>query len=183
MKRLLPSTLAAALIALAPLALAQTPPPQPQPEEQQFHAFAVVTASGKAAREGTKERIEATLSGPFFIETDEGPIHSGKISCTSASVADTASARTEAKGSCIVTAEDGATSTGQFDCAGYSLIGCRGSFKIVSGTARFADVVGEATIVWRPTSTELKAQIASGTIKDATGLLMFRDFKVVHGKK
>lgn len=170
------------LLAL-PFAFSLASAQQPQPEEQHFHAFSVVTASGKVTRGSGKDTLEASMAGPFFVETDEGPIHSGKIACTGTAEIDAASARTKARGACLFTAEDGATSSGQFECEGYSLIGCRGSYKVTGGSGRLSDLTGQAVLVWRPTSSELKAQMANGIIRDTTGLLMFRDFRLIHGKK
>jgi hypothetical protein len=150
-----------------------------QDEIQTFNAFAVSQASGKVVIEGgNKASIEATLAGPFFVETDEGPVHSGKIACTGTTQIELESRKQNAKGSCTLTAEDGATSTGQWECTGYVLVGCRGIYTTTAGTGRLAGMAGEATMIWRPTPHELRAQIAAGAVQNVTGLLIFRDFKI-----
>ena len=53
-----------------------------QDEPQAFNAFAVVSANGTIVRAAEKQvMVVATLAGPFFIESDEGPIHAGRVTC------------------------------------------------------------------------------------------------------
>jgi len=81
-------------------------------------------------------------------------------------------------GACTFTAADGATAWGEWDCKGYELLGCRGTFKLAGGTARLEGASGEGTMIWRPSAVELKKQLDGATLDNATGILLWRDFKL-----
>lgn len=163
--------LLAALVAAAPAAA--------QDEPQTFNAFAVVLANGSIVRAAEKQVVlVGTLAGPFFVETDEGPIHSGRVACAASVKVDQASHRLTGSGACTFTATDGATAWGEWDCQGYELLGCRGAFKLTGGTARLDGATGEGTMIWRPSAAEFKKQLDGTVLENATGLLSWRDFKL-----
>ncbi len=146
---------------------------------QTFNAFAVVMANGHIVRAGEKQLfVAATLEGPLFIETDEGPQPAGRVGCAVSSKIDQSSRTTSASGACTFTAHDGATAWGELDCAGYELVGCRGTFKLTGGTSRFEGAIGESTLLWRPTAHELKKQLDGMTMDNVTGIVQWRDFKL-----
>lgn len=165
------AALLATLVAAAP-AVAQD-------ELQGFNAFAVVAANGSIVRAAEKQvMLVGTLAGPFFVETDEGPIHAGRVACAASVKIDQASRRQAGSGACTFTATDGATAWGEWDCQGYELLGCRGAFKLTGGTARLEGATGEGTMIWRPSAAELKKQLDGTVLENATGLLSWRDFKL-----
>ena len=122
--------------------------------------------------------VAGTLAGPFFIETDEGPVPSGRVTCAASVRIDQATARQTGNGACTFTAQDGATAWGEWECAGYELVGCRGMFKLNGGTARLAGATGEGTMIWRPAAHELKKQLDGSALDNATGILLWREFKI-----
>lgn len=161
------------------LVLAAATPAFAQDEVQTFNAFAVVAANGTIVRAGEKQLVvAATLAGPMFIETDEGPQQAGRVGCALSSKIDQASRKTSASGACTFTANDGATAWGELECAGYELVGCRGTFKLTGGTGRLAGASGESTLIWRPTAHELKKQLDGTTLDNATGIVLWREFKL-----
>ncbi len=156
-----------------------TAPAFAQDEVQNFNAFAVVAANGTIVRAAEKQlMVVGTLSGPFFVETDEGPIPSGRVTCAASVRIDRATFRQTGTGACTFAAQDGATAWGEWECAGYELVGCRGTFKLNGGTARLAGATGEGTMIWRPSMHELRKQLDGATLDDATGILLWRDFKL-----
>jgi hypothetical protein len=164
---------------LGALCAAAAGPAFAQDNVQTFNAFAVVTANGTIVRAGEKQLyVSATMTGPMFIETDEGPQQAGSVGCALSSKIDQASRKTSASGACTFTAGDGATAWGEWDCAGYELVGCRGSFKLTGGTGRFAGASGESTLLWRPTAHELQKQLDGSMLDNATGIVLWRDFKL-----
>ena len=165
--------LAGALVLLA------AAPAVAQDDIQNFNAFAVVLANGTIVRAGEKQLVvAATLAGPLFVETDEGPQQAGRVGCALSSKIDQASRKTSATGACTFTANDGATAWGEWDCAGYELVGCRGTFKLTGGTGRFEGASGESTLLWRPTAHELKKQLDGMVLDNATGIVLWREFKL-----
>lgn len=172
------STRAAALTLTLALA-ALTGPALAQDEPQPFSAFAVVAANGTIVRAAEKQlMVVGTLAGPFFVDTDEGPIHSGRVSCAASMKVDQATRKQAGSGACTFTAVDGATAWGEWSCEGYELLGCRGTFKLAGGTARFAGASGDGTMTWRPSAHELRKQLDGSVLDNATGILLWRDFKL-----
>ena len=95
---------------------------------------------------------------------------------------DQESLRLTASGACSFTAHDGAKAWGEWECAGYQLVGCRGTFTLAGGTARLAGAIGESTLIWRPTAHEFTRQLDGTTLDNATGVLLWRDFKLTAKK-
>lgn len=169
----------ATVSALAMLFAAASFPASAQDEPQQFNAFAVVQANGPIIKTGEKQSlIVASLSGAFFVETDEGPVPSGSIACGGTVRVDLDTSHQVGSGGCSFTAFDGATSWGEWQCEGYNLVGCRGLFKLNGGTGRLAGLTGEATMIWRPSGHEMQKQLDGSVLANATGILIWRDFKM-----
>ena len=172
MKRTIRSGLLAALVAVAAPAAAQDEP-------QTFNAFAVVAANGSIVRAAEKQlMLVGTLTGPLFVETDEGPIHGGRVACAASLRIDQATRRVAGTGACTVTVTDGATAWGDWECQGYELLGCRGTFKLSGGTARLEGATGEGTMIWRPSAAEFKKQLDGTVLENTTGLLSWRDVRL-----
>ncbi|MEI7873592.1 MAG: hypothetical protein WCK95_15795 [Alphaproteobacteria bacterium] len=158
-------------------------PAMAQDEAQTFNAFATVVGNGTVVRAAEKQSmVVGTLVGPFFIETDEGPQQAGLVTCAVSARADQATLRLTASSACSFTANDGATAWGEWECAGYQLVGCRGTFKLTGGTQRLAGATGESTLIWRPTAHEFKAQLDGTSMDKVTGILLWRDFKLTQKK-
>lgn len=150
-----------------------------QDEAQTFNAFAVVVANGSIVRAAEKQfMLVGNIAGPFFIETDEGPVQAGRVACATSARIDQATRTHSATGACTFAAEDGATAWGEWQCTGYELVGCRGTFKLTGGTGRLTGASGEGALIWRPTAHELKKQLDGNTLDNATGILMWREFKL-----
>lgn len=163
----------------AVIACALAAPASAQDEIQTFNAFAVATANGTIVKAGDKQLVVVgTLAGPFFVETDEGPQHVGRVNCALSARVDQETRRQTAAGACTVTAHDGAAAWGDWECAGYELVGCRGTFKLAGGGGRLAGVTGEGILVWRPTAHEFRRQLDGSVIDNASGILLWRDFKL-----
>jgi len=154
-----------------------------QDEPQVFNAFAIAMANGTVIKSGDKQAtVIGTLKGPMFVETDEGPADAGSMLCGATVHLDQASAKQTGTGVCTFTAQDGATAWGEWECTGYALVGCRGLLKLTGGTGRMAGVTGEGSMVWRPSSHELKKQLDGTTLQNTAGIVIWRDFKLVKGK-
>jgi hypothetical protein len=150
-----------------------------QDEATSFNAFAVVKADGSILKSAEKQAtIVVALTGAFFVETDEGPVGAGRVSCSGMIRVDLATTHQSGSGACTSTAEDGATTFGEWECAGFSLIGCRGVYKLTGGTARMAGYTGQATLIWRPSSHDFQKQLDGTVLQNTTGILIWRDFKI-----
>lgn len=166
------AAVALSLLLAASAAVAQEPP-------QSFNAFAVVKADGSALRSAEKQvTIVAAMSGTLYIETDEGPVAGGQIACSGMVRVDLDTTHQEGAGACTSTAEDGAKTYGEWVCAGFNMLGCRGTYKLTGGTDRFAGITGQATLIWRPNAHELQKQLDGTVLQNTTGILIWRDFKI-----
>lgn len=168
---------------IALLAVLAAAPSFAQDEAQVFNAFATIEANGVIVRAAEKQfMIVGTLGGRFYVETAEGPIDSGTVSCAAAARLDEATAKTSGQGACTFTAHDGATAWGEWQCEGYQLVGCRGAFKLAGGTARFEGVSGESKLVWRPSAHTFKDRRDGAVLDKAAGILLWRDFTLAQKK-
>jgi len=175
-KNMLRGAVAAVVLALG---LSGATAASAQDETQSFNAFALAVANGTIVRAAEKTLVVAgTLAGPFFIETDEGPVPSGRVTCAASVRIDQSTLRQTGAGACTFAAQDGATAWGEWECAGYELVGCRGVFKLNGGTARLAGVTGEGTLIWRPSAHDLRKQLDGTTLDNVTGVILWRDFKI-----
>lgn len=168
-----------ALILLALVSPVLATAVQAQDEPQVFNAFAIAVANGTIVKAAEKElMVVGTIVGPLFVETDEGPVDSGKVVCAASVRVHQETYKTSGSGACTFTAQDGATSWGDWTCAGYQLVGCRGTLKLNGGTGRLAGVAGEGTMIWRPSAHDLQKQLDGTTVQNTTGIVLWRDFKI-----
>ena len=150
-----------------------------QDEPQSFNAFAVVQGKGSVARSGEmRGTMAATFEGAFFVDVGEGPVHAGRVLCPASAHIELDTTKQSASGACTFNALDGAVAWGEWECTGFNMVGCHGTFKLTGGTGRFAGATGEASLIWRPTSAELKKQLEGAVLNDLSGILIWRDFKV-----
>ena len=157
--------------------LGTTGPALAQSESQIFNAFAIATAKGVVVRSGEKQAMLAgTVMGPMFVETDEGPVEAGSVSCAASLKIDDNTKRQSCSGACTFTAPDGATAWGQWECEGYELVGCRGKLSITGGTARLQGVSGEGAMIWRPRTHELNKTFDGTTEITTSGIILWREF-------
>lgn len=171
------------ITAVALLLAALASPALAQDEPQVFNAFAVVVANGTIMRTGEKQAaLVGTLAGPMFVETGEGPVDAGKVSCQAAAKVDQTTAKTTGSGNCTFTASDGATAWGEWQCEGYRLVGCKGVLKLTGGTGRLAGASGEGAMIWRPSDSEFVKQLDGTVLQNSTGIVIWRDFKLAQKK-
>ncbi len=88
--------------------------------------------------------VAGTLDGPLFVETDEGPQQAGRRRLRRVFEDRPDQPHDQRHGCLHLHGDDGATAWGEWDCAGYELVGCRGTFKLTGGTGRFEGASGRA---------------------------------------
>lgn len=172
------------IAALALLLLVATAAPRPSlaqapSEDQVFNAFAVAAVQGTLMRAGEQKAVlVGTLAGLVFVETDEGPVEAGKVSCAASMRLDRQSRQQTGSGACTFTSSDGASAWGNWECTGYELVGCHGKLTLDGGTGRLQGAAGGGAMIWRPSAHSLDTQ-ADGTVQiGSTGMLIWRDFRL-----
>jgi len=169
---------------LATLALLSAGPAfaQDAAERVTLDAFSVWEATGTTQQVGPKTTMFAgEMSGAYFIDTGEGPIPAGVISCVGALEADAATGAQAGAARCRLVAADGAVAFGRFTCAGWRLIGCVGPFMLEGGEGRLAGVSGEGPIVIRRYETELVATASGAVAEHAFGVASWKALTIGGG--
>jgi len=156
--------------ALQPVWAAANPP-----DRETINAFTVWTATGSITETTTDHaKFEGTLGGHFYVETDQGPVHAGIVSCPVTLDINVTDKSQQGAGKCSITADDGAQIFGQLKCTGYFLIGCSGDFKFTGGTGRFEGIAGSGPVIVR-SNTRVLIESVKGTVDaKAEGIMFWR---------
>jgi hypothetical protein len=105
-------------------------------EDATVKAFAAWQGSGQLFATGTKElTFVGALSGTVYVETEKGPLESGRLACPAMVRIDMEDGSQNGTGRCTITAKDGAQIFGDVSCTGIRLVGCDGQFTLTGGTA------------------------------------------------
>ena len=90
----------------------------------------------------------AVYSGVMFVDDGKGPLHEASIVCPGTVNGNMKTMTKTGEGRCIITDGDGDRVYASFTCKG-DPEGCRGPFKLVSGTGKFAGITGEGEMISR----------------------------------
>ena len=140
-----------------------------------INAFTVWTATGSIQGTATDHaKFEGTLGGHLYVDTDQGPVHAGIISCPMTLDINVADKSQRGAGKCSITSDDGAQIFGQLNCVGFFLIGCAGDFKFTGGTGRFEGIAGSGPVMVR-SNTRIFIENVNGTVDaKAEGIMFWR---------
>ena len=148
-------------------------------ETATFNAFSVWQGSARIVQTGaTRGTVVGIVRGPIYVETDEGPTRTGSIVCPVTLEVDLDSSRQEGHGRCTITANDGALAFGSFQCSGFHMIGCRGDFKLESGTDRLQGVTGGGPVIFKSDRWKLAANSDTEVSQAATGIVYWSGFSM-----
>ena len=138
-------------------------------EEQTVDAFATWEGQGVIYETGENMgTFVGSITGPFFIDTEKGPIEAGRIVCPAMLHIDLLSAKQAGTGKCTVTAHDGARVFADWSCRGVHFVGCDGKLTLDGGTGRLAGISGSGELRVRSTVRGVAASASS------TGLILVR---------
>jgi hypothetical protein len=145
------------------------------PGETIINAFTAWTATGSIQETTTDHaKFEGSLGGHLYVDTDQGPVHAGFITCPVVLEINVADKSQQGAGKCTITADDGAQIFAQLECAGFFLIGCGGDFKFTGGTGRFEGVTGSGPVMVR-SNTRIFIENVKGTVDaKAEGIMFWR---------
>ncbi len=146
-------------------------------EKQTINAFSVWSGQGTVYTTGVDSAtFVGALTGPLFVETDEGPAESGWIDCLGTIEIDLTSAKQAGNGKCTVTAHDGARAFADWSCSGVHLVGCKGVMAFTEGTERFEGITGGGSMVVRSSLGKVVAAMTSGELQEeANGIAIWRE--------
>src|SRR5215469_4344959 len=115
-------------------------------EEQTIKAFSAFEAEGQVMTTGPNEATYVgLLSGPLYIENDQGPMNAGALVCPLVLHINLRTKTEQGSGQCAITGPAGNQAYISLTCAGVPLVGCNGASTITGGTGRFANATGGET--------------------------------------
>jgi len=142
-------------------------------EDATIKAFAAWQGSGQLFATGPKElTFVGALSGTIYVETEKGPLESGKLVCPAMVRINAEDGSQVGTGRCTITAKDGAQVFGDVSCTGIRLIGCDGQFTLTGGTQRFEGISGGGPVTLRSEFGEVAA-ISDASVRQESGGIIF----------
>lgn len=142
--------------------------------DQTIRAFSVWHADSKlGAGEAGTQVFDGTVNGPFYVDTEKGPVNSGAISCKARLTIKDADKTQQGRADCVITAKDGATVQGRINCHGVFQVGCSGRIELTDGTGRFQGIQGGGAVVIRSDFADLQSQGTANPASLQSGLMYF----------
>ncbi|HVJ44003.1 MAG TPA: hypothetical protein VM639_21045 [Dongiaceae bacterium] len=142
--------------------------------DQTIRAFSVWHADSQlAAGEAGTHGFTGTVSGPFYVDTEKGPVNSGAISCKAKLMIKDADKTQQGEADCIITVKDGATVQGKISCHGVFQVGCSGKIELIDGTGRLRGIEGGGSVVIRSDFADLQSQGIANPASLQSGLMYF----------
>jgi hypothetical protein len=145
-------------------------------EEATIAAFASWQGEGKTIKTGNEQAtFVGALVGRIYAETEKGPLASGVLACPAMVEIGLKDNAQRGRGSCTITAKDGAQIYAELTCAGYYLLGCNGELKLTGGTERFAGITGGGKVIIRSDERRITANQDSTLAEKGSGILYMRE--------
>lgn len=142
-------------------------------EDATIKAFAAWQGSGQLFATGAQElTFVGALSGTIYVETEKGPLDSGRLVCPAMVRINLEDGSQNGTGRCTITAKDGAQVFGDVSCTGIRLVGCDGQFTLAGGTKRFEGISGGGPVTLRSEFGEI-AGISDSSVRQDSGGIMF----------
>jgi hypothetical protein len=159
---------AVALLALAALPSAQAG------QEETLRAFSAWQSQGQMLRTGPNQAMFTGLvSGRFYVDTDNGPVDAGDLTCPVTIFAKLDDNSQRALGQCVLTDLKDNRLYLDLTCAGTALAGCEGESTVTGGTGQFEHATGGGHFVVRSSAHTFVIK-GDGTLKDSgTGVIFW----------
>lgn len=142
--------------------------------DQTLRAFSVWHTDAKlAAGDAGTHVFEGDVTGPFYVDTEKGPVNSGAIACHAKLVITDADKTQQGTADCTITVKDGATALAKLTCHGIFQIGCSGKVTLTEGTGRFKGITGGGTAVIRSDFADLQSNGVADPTTLQSGLMYF----------
>jgi hypothetical protein len=165
--RLLAAGLVAASLSGAGAVRAQDP-------AAKVDAFATWTLEGTVVKSAPEQAtLVGSLRGPVFIDSGQGPTYAGQIVCPGTVTIALTDGSQQGQGVCAFRAKDGAEAYGQWRCAGYHLVGCKGDFAFTGGSERLAGIKGGSKLLIRGELLEIAKNPGPAAAESAIGIILW----------
>ena len=141
-------------------------------EDATVKAFAAWQGSGQLFATGANElTFVGALSGTVYVETEKGPLESGRLICPAMVKINVEDGSQSGTGRCTITAKDGAQVFGDVSCTGIRLVGCDGQFTLAGGTKRFEGISGGGPVTLRSEFGQIAGISDSSVRQDSGGII------------
>ncbi len=143
-------------------------------EEETITAFSVVAWQGQTFAIGFDQAmLVGALGGTVYVETEHGPVASGRILCPFVVEVNATNGAQKGFGRCTVTADDGALIFAEISCTGIRLVGCSGDFKLLGGTGRFEGIAGGGPVTTRADFRKIVDATEESLTEVGTGIMFW----------
>jgi len=145
-------------------------------ESMTVNAFATWTLKGVTVPSAPDEMtLVGSLQGPLFVDAGAGPALAGTVICPGTLTVHLTDGSQRGEGVCAFTAKDGAEAYGRWDCAGYHLVGCKGSFTFTGGSGRLAGIAGGSELLIRGEILEVAQAGGQAAVDQVLGIMLWRN--------
>ena len=145
-------------------------------EEQSLRAFSTFQAQGQLTKTGENEvTYVGMLTGRFYIDTDQGPVDAGTMTCPVVVHMNLKKATQRGEGQCVFIGPRGNTAYMDLTCTGVPLVGCGGDSKFTGGTGPLAGISGGGSFVLRSNLQELRLSTGPSFQDTTAGIIFWRE--------
>ena len=145
-------------------------------EEATVKVFVIWQGEGRTLLTGPHQAtFVGSLSGPVYVDTENGLIRSGLMTCPAILELGLDDGKERGRGRCTITAQDGAQIYADIECSGVYMVGCNGDLKLTGGTKRFEGISGGGKVMVRPDSREITPMRNGPAKEEGTGSLEARE--------
>lgn len=142
--------------------------------DQTIRAFSVWHTDSQPAPGAAGTHVfDGTINGPFYVDTEKGPVNSGAITCKAKLTIKDADKTQQGEADCTITGKDGATVRGRITCHGVFQVGCSGKIALTDGTGRFGGIQGSGAAVIRSDFADLQSAGNADPASLRSGLMYF----------
>jgi hypothetical protein len=145
-------------------------------EEATVKVFVIWQGEGRTVQTGPHEAtFVGSLFGPVFVDTENGLIRSGLMTCPAILELGLEDGKEKGRGRCTITAQDGAQIYADIECAGVYMVGCNGELTLTGGTKKFDGISGGGKVTIRPDSRQITPMQNGAAKEEGTGSLEARE--------
>jgi hypothetical protein len=146
-------------------------------EDQTIKAFSTFQLQGHVMKTGVNDAtVIGLLSGRFYIDTDQGPVDAGSMTCPVVVHINLKDSTQKGSGQCVFTGPQGNQAYMDLTCTGVPLVGCNGEATFTGGTGPFVNLTGGGAFLMRASLQDIKSSASGVTFQDtATGIISWRE--------
>lgn len=143
-------------------------------EEQTFRAFSTFQVKGELMKTGENDATYiGVLSGRFYIDTAQGPVDAGDVSCPVVVHINLKDSTQRGSGQCVLTGPKGNKAYMDLSCTGVPLVGCGGDSTLTGGTGPLAKISGGGHFMIRSSLLELTPSSGDVFNDNLTGIIFW----------